>query len=496
MLPLFITLDLGTGGCKCGVIDLEGNLVASASVPYPLFSPSPGLAEQNSNQYWSATVTALKRCISKIKNPHAIKSITICGQDQTLVLIDKTGKPIRNAIIWMDSRAKKQTQKIEQLLEIFIPPSFNIPKLLWVKENEPTIFYRTYKALSCKGLIYFKLTGKLVIDFHYEDVLYDEKTRRWDIDKLTILGIPVEIMPELVRSGEIVGLIDTELATRLGLSNDVVVIAGGPYDTDVGKVGLGLVDIGDAGIIGGTSASYSIIIDKKIKDNKSRVLGKPNAIQPDLWELEAIMSTAGGAFDWFVKSFYLSPTDINQKYTLAIEEAQNPKIRTDELYFLPHLSGERSPYWSNVPKGAFVGISLKNIRAHFGKAVLEGVAFMFRLYTEIFSSIGVKKPEVIKFGGGMVKNKLWLKIIADVLDAKIQVPRVINSEFLGGTIIAARSLKYFKTIKKAAEHVIKIDFQFEPDSSTVSFYNLKYPLFKLLYPSLEPFFKRLESLNL
>ncbi|MCD6483967.1 MAG: hypothetical protein J7L47_02525 [Candidatus Odinarchaeota archaeon] len=221
----------------------------------------------------------------------------MCGQNQTLVLIDEAGKQIRNAIIWMGSRAKKQTQAIEQILKVFIPPSFNIPKLLWVKENEPEIFDRIYKALSCKGLIYFKLTGKLVVDFHYEDVLYNEDAQKWDLEKLNSLGIPIEIMPDLVKSGELVGTIDNELATKLRIPNDVVIIAGGPYDTDVGKVGLGLVDVGDAGIIGGTSASYSIIINKKIKDNKNRNLGKPNAIQPDLWELGAIMSTAGGAFD-------------------------------------------------------------------------------------------------------------------------------------------------------------------------------------------------------
>lgn len=187
--------------------------------------------------------------------------------------------------------------------------------------------------------------------------------------------------------------------------------------------------------------------------------------------------------------------NIEQKYALAIKEAQDPAIKTNELFFLPHLSGERSPYWSNIPKGAFVGISLKNFRPHFGKAVLEGVAFMFRLYTEIFSNLGVRKTEPLKFGGGMAKNKLWLQIIADVLDMTIQVPKIINSEFLGGTIIATKSLNYFKTIKEAAEHIIKIDYQLKPSPSNVSYYDSKYSLFKLLYPSLEPFFKQLISEN-
>lgn len=490
MDSLFITLDLGTSGCKCGVLDLDGNLVTSASVPYPLYSPNPGVAEQDANQYWTATIIALKQCIANIKNPTTIKSITVCGQDQTLVLIDKAGKPLMNAIIWMDSRAKKQTQLIENRLNIFIPPSFNIPKLLWVKENSTNIFKRIYKALSCKGLIYFKLTGKFVVDFHYEDILYNESLREWDLDKLSTLGIPVDIMPNLIKSGEIVGTLTPEVAKKIGLPQNVFVIAGGPYDTDVGKVGLGLVDVGDAGIIGGTSASYSIIIDKKIKDSKNRVLGKPNAIQPELWELEAIMSTAGGAFDWFVKSFYIS-SDITQNYALAIKEAGAPQVKTDGLFFLPHLSGERSPYWSNIPKGAFVGVSLKNTRGHFGKAVLEGVAFMFKLYTEIFSSLGVAKPELIKFGGGMAKNKLWLQIISDALNTKIQVPKILNSEFLGGTIIATKSLNYFRTIKEAARHIIKIDYQLEPNMDNVAVYDSKYTLFKSLYPTLEPFFKKL-----
>lgn len=487
MTYLFLTLDLGTRGCKCGVINEKGELIANSFFKYPVFSPRPGWIEQDPTLYWVAVKETVRDCLKQIKEKrNNIVSITVTGQDQTLVVVDRNGKTLRNAMIWMDNRSHKESNYIKKALGMFFPSTFNLPKLLWLKNNEPKTFSKIYKALSCKGYVYYKLTGRFAVDFHFEDLLYILEKREWDSEKLSTLGIPNDIMPELFISGEIIGYILPEVARELNLPKNIPIIAGGPYDTDVGKVGLGLVKPGDAGIIGGTSASYSILVEEKIKDPKNRVLGKPNGINHKLWEVEAIMSTAGGAFEWFVNNFFLGSEE--ERYNAAIKEAHEVSAGSNNLLFLPHLSGERSPYWCDVPKGAFIGITLSHSRKHFSRAVLEGIAFMFRLYTEIFEEMGIDKPKIIKFGGGMAKNTLWLHIISDVLDATLQVPMIITAELIGGAIIASVTLNVYKDLPTAAENMVKIKEEIIPSTNNKQTYDKSYKTFKKLYPALEPIF--------
>lgn len=494
---ILIGIDVGTTSCKCGAFDLNGKILAFSSSKYPIEYPNPGWAEQNPDDWWKAVKFVLNECITRAKG-YKVAGITISGQAPTLVIVDKNGRPIRPAILWMDNRAVDEVKEINKKVGERVPVTFFPPKLLWVKNKEPDNFKKTYKMLSCKGYIYYKLTGAMGIDRSFENIFLDPISGKWKEDILSSLGIPIDLMPKAFKSGELVGTVPKEIALETKLPEGTPVFAGGPYDMDVGEVGLGLIEEGDAGLITGTSAVLLFVTKPNVVDPKDRIVGKPS-LTTEKWKVEGIMSTAGGSLEWYIKNFADVEKKISQItglsiYALLEKEIEGVSFGSDGLIFLPHLSGERAPYWSNVPRGVFLGLTLRHTRQHMLRAVYEGVAYHFRLFLEIAKEIGIEPPKEIRAGGGMANSNGWLQIISDILGIPIKVPTFLMSEILGDAIIAAVSLKKYSSLKEACSKMITFKTTITPDPIKFEKYTALFNIYKNVYPKLENEFEKLSQL--
>jgi len=494
---VLIGLDIGTTSTKCGAFNTKGKLLAFSSAGYSINYPSPGWAEQDPNSWWDAVKKVLNECISRVKN-RKVLGITVSGQAPTLVVVDKKGKPLRPAILWMDNRSVDEVKEIESKVGERVPVTFFPPKILWVKNKEPEVFKRAYKMLGCKGYIYYKFTGEMGIDVSYENLFLDPEKKEWRLDILEKLGIPDELMPKAFKSGELVGHVTKKAANETKIPEGTPVFAGGPYDMDVGEVGLGLIEEGTAGLITGTSAVLLFVTKPNTIDLQGRIVGKPS-LTTGKWKVEGIMSTAGGALEWYIKNF----ADVEQKisritglsiYTLLEKEIVSISPGADGLVFLPHLSGERAPYWSNVPRGVFLGLTLRHTKQHMLRAVYEGVAYHFRLFLEIAKEIGIPTPKEIRASGGMANSNAWLQIISDVLGVPIKVPSVLMSELLGDAIIAAVSLKIYPSLKKACDSMITFKKTISPDTSKYQLYNEMFNIYKSIFPKLKSEFEKISEL--
>ena len=488
---LYIGIDLGTSAVKLLLMDEKGQIHKIVSKEYPLYFPHSGWSEQNPEDWYEQTIDGMQELLEECDRTK-VAGISFGGQMHGLVVPDGEDQVIRPAILWNDGRTVKETDYLNETIgkknlsrytANIAFAGFTAPKLLWMKENEPELFAKIKKIMLPKDYLAYRLSGVHSTDYSDASgmLLLDVKNRCWSREMMDISGISRDQLPDLYESYEAVGTLKPELAEALGLSAEVK-IAAGAGDNAAAAVGTGTVGDNRCNISLGTSGTIFISSENFGVDAHNALHSFAHA--DGHYHLMGCMLSAASCNKWWMDEI-LSTKDYQK------EQEGIKKLGENKVYFLPYLMGERSPHNDPDARGTFIGMTMDTTRSDMTQAVLEGVAFALRDSFEVARSLGLK-IERTKICGGGAKSALWKKIIANVLNVKVDVLENEEGPAYGGAILAAVACGEFASVTEAAEKLVRVVETVEPDSQLTEKYEEKYKKFREIYPACKALFKILK----
>ncbi|NPV81161.1 MAG: xylulokinase [Firmicutes bacterium] len=464
-MQYLLGIDIGTSSARTILIDTDGNILGLASKEYPISIPMPDWAEQDPETWWDAAKDTIRQVLSKSGvDSRSIKGIGLSGQMHGTVFVDREGNCLRPAIIWPDKRSARECQELadavgpKRLYEISglpVATGFMATSLLWVKHNEPDILRKTSKLLLPKDYVRLRLTGKVATDLTDATgtLLLDITKRAWSGEVVKAVGIPPDILPNLLESSAIAGEITSQAAKETGLAMGTPVIAGGG-DQAMGAIGSGVIKDGIAASTIGTGGQLITCVSRPVLDPKRRLHTLCHAV-PGKWLLMGAILAAGLSLRWFRDKFGYAEklagelTGIDPYEILSREAAKVP-AGSDGLIFLPYLSGERTPHMDPQARGAFVGLTLRHGRGHMIRAIMEGVSFAMKESLEIFRELGVSVDKILCSGGG-ARSRLWRQIQADIYDMPVTIVGNEEHSVYGCALLAGVGAGIYRDIEEACD---------------------------------------------
>ncbi len=484
---LYIGVDLGTSAVKLLLMDEMGTIEKIVSKEYPLYFPKPGWSEQNPEDWLAQTLEGIKELTSGCEKDQ-VAGIGFGGQMHGLVALDQEDRVIRPAILWNDGRTGEETDYLNQVIgkerlsgctANIAFAGFTAPKILWMKKHEPENFARICRIMLPKDYIAYKLSGSFCTDVSDASgmLLLDVKNRCWSKEMLEICGIREEQLPKLYESSQAVGTLRPELAEELGLPETVKIIAGAG-DNAAAAVGTGTVGEGMCNISLGTSGTIFISSREFRVDDNNALHAFAHA--DGHYHLMGCMLSAASCNKWWSE-------EILKTADFAGEQADIEKLGENRVFYLPYLMGERSPHNNPDARAMFIGMSMDTTRADMTQAVLEGVAFGLRDSLEVAKSLGIKL-ERTKICGGGAKSPLWKRIIANVMNLKVDVIESEEGPALGGAMLAAVGCGAYPSVEAIAGKLVKVVETIEPEPELAAKYEERYQEFCRIYPAVKELF--------
>lgn len=491
-------IDLGTSSVKTIIMNEYGVIKSTAHCSYDISIPEKDHAEQDPENWWSATVKTIQMALKEANiQSNEIKGIGFSGQMHGMVLIDKNYNVIRPAIIWSDQRTKIEVNEINKRIGKdyigkvtlnSLSTGFQTPSLLWIKNYEPDSYNKIYKVLLPKDYIRLRLTGECGTDVTDASatLAFDTRHRVWSNDLILKLGLNIDIYPIVKNSLDIAGEVTSKAAKETGLHKGTLVVYGGG-DQPMQSIGNGIVNPGQISLTIGTGGVvYSVTSEPKY-DDELRTHTFCNAV-PGTWNIMGANLAAGLSLSWLNKNI-LS----NLSYKEINTFAANVSPGSEGLIFLPYLIGERTPHMDAAARGTFLGLTLKHNRANLIRSVMEGVVFSFRDTIEIFKTLNVRMDKFIASGGG-ARSDIWLNIQANILNQEIYKVNQPEQACVGAAIVAGVGVGLYKSIDEACKNIIKFnDEPVAPNPKTVQIYNETYELFKEAYQQNKEIFHKLSE---
>ncbi len=507
MPTCYLGLDIGTSSTKVLLMELNGTVLASCAPEYPFRTPRPLWAEADPEDWWKATIEGIRTVIAKAGvKPSDVAGIGLSGQMHGLVMLDSEGKVLRPCIMWNDQRTAAQcaelTEKVgaEKVLAITgnpILPGFTAGKILWVRQNEPEVYARCAKVLLPKDYIRYRLSG--VYASEVSDAsgtsLLDVPARKWSKVMLEAAGIPESWMPELSESPDISSHLSAQAAELTGLAQGLP-IAGGGGDQAAQAVGCGIVE---EGLISATFGTSGVVFAHS-RQYRGEPQGKLHAFcaaVPGEWHLMGVMLSAAGSLQWFRDALgqaevAKAKAEGKHPYALFDEMAATVPAGSEGLFFLPYLSGERTPHPDPLARGAFVGLTLRHGNAEIVRSVLEGITYGMLDSVELMRNLGIVSRTIVASGGG-ARSALWRQMMADAFNTPIAMVNATEGAAYGAALLAAVGTKAYADVRTAAAKCIATKVAAEPGKD-VAIYAKAYPSYKALYPALKQSFKDIAAL--
>lgn len=506
MARYILAHDLGTSGNKATLFIESGELVKSEVFPYDTHYFNGTWVEQNADDWWDAVCKSSKSLIQSTGvDPKDIGAISFSGQMMGCLCVDKAGNPLRPSIIWADQRAQAQVLQIEERIsqKDFYhivghrnTSSYGVQKLMWVRDNEPEIYEQTYKALNAKDYIAFKLTGQFYTEYSDANsfACFDLNKLQWSEELISYAGIDPDKLPEVKPSTFIAGGVTEDAAKATGLAEGTPVVLGAG-DGVAANVGCGSVSPGKTYCCMGTSAWITTTAEHPIYDEQMRTVTWAHAV-PGLYAPNGTMQYAGGCYNW------LKNTVCNMEVYKAGETGGSPyeymnklisesPVGSNGLIFLPYLLGERAPRWDADAKGAWIGLKPQTTRGEILRSVLEGVTMNLSICLDILRT-QMDITEITCVGGG-AKGKVWRQIMADIYNARILVPTLLEEgSSMGAAVIGGVGTGIFQDFN-AIERFINIGSVQEPNPETAEIYGSLKKDFESCYFALKDTFKQMSK---
>jgi xylulokinase len=487
-------IDVSTTATKAVLVDEQGAVQATGMAEYPTSVPQPRWSEQDPSLWWAGTTSAIQAVLASSSVPaEDVVAVGLTGQMHGAVLLDSANTILRPAILWNDQRTDAECDLIravigpERLIQVTgndALTGFTAPKLVWVRDHEPDVWRRVAHVLLPKDYVRLQLTGDHAVDKAdgAGTLLFDLARRDWSAEVLSALEIDPGWMPVTHEGPEITGTLTDAAASATGLRRGTPVVAGGG-DQAANAVGVGVVSEGTVALSVGTSGVVFAATSEPRIERHGRVHAFCHAV-PGRWHMMSVMLSAAGSLRWFRDA--LAPgTD----FDALIAPAAEVPAGSEGLYFLPYLTGERSPHPDPFARGAFVGLTVTHDRRHLVRAVLEGVAYGLRDGLELMIAAGVPPPAQVRASGGGTASPLWRQILADVLDAELAVTNTSEGAAYGAALLSAVGVGWFSTVDAGTAALVSASPVAAPGPDAKT-YAEDYRAFRELYPALAPHFPR------
>ncbi len=491
-----VGVDVGTTGVKAVVFDQSGTMLAREYEEYALQFPFPGAAELDSKGVLAACRRVLAAAADRVKSTDPVKAIGIASQGEAFTPITADGELIGNIMTSSDSRAASLvkpwsdafgTDRIYQITGHTPYPMYSLYKILWLKNECPDIWKRTSKLLFTQDLLAFALTGETKTDYSLaaRSMLFDVKKRTWSTEILNELGMSVDMLPELVESGTVVGQILPEEANKLGLNPDVTISVCG-HDQPVGALGCSGAGSGRAAYAIGTVECIcptlpSAILSEKLMN--ANLATYPHVL-PNTYTTVAFNITGGSVLKWFRDNITIEEAEQARRdgvdpYNRIIDSASDTP---SEVILLPHFGPTGTPHFDSHGAGVLFGMKLSTTRAEVVRSVLEGITYEMKWNMSILSEAGFRLTELRAIGGGANSDK-WMQIKADILGLPITTMQVTESTCLGAAILAGAGNGIWNA-SEASEEFAKPLKSYEPNPDNASCYNDLFEIYREIYYSL------------
>jgi xylulokinase len=480
-----IGIDLGTGSVKGLVVDQKGTVLSEAAENYPLYHPQKGYSEQDPADWLKGTKRVLQRLIEELPQLKTeLIGISFSGQMHSLVLLDQADQPLRKAILWNDVRTTKQCAEISSTLgdrlisktKNLALEGFTLPKLLWVKQQEPEIWAKAAHFLLPKDYLAFWLTGNKQMERSDAagTLLLNVMEQQWDLEIAAEFGIEAKLLPKLVSSIDSVGTVKESLCEELGIEGTVAVFAGGA-DNACAALGAGIVDQ-DRGLCSiGTSGVF--LAYETAEQNYQGQLHFFNHVIPNRFYSMGVTLAAGQSLTWFKETFVKE-----ESFEALVAAAAESSIGANGLLFTPYIMGERTPYIDSRIRGSFIGLDASQTLADFTRAVLEGITFSLKDAQILMEEIADKQfKEIVSVGGG-AKSTLWLQMQANIFNSKIVTLQTEQGPGLGAAMLAAVGVGWFASLEECAKAFVTYEKEIFPDPAAVEQYQPIYQLYRQVYP--------------
>ena len=508
-MAVFLGVDIGTSGTKTLAMQEDGTILSSATVEYPLYSPHPGWSEQDPEDWWQATIKSVRKVLKSGKIKQAdVKGIGLSGQMHGSVFLNKKHEVIRPALLWNDQRTAAECVEIEEraggrkkLIRMVANPAltgFTAPKILWLRNHEPKNFDKTVQVLLPKDYVRYRLTGEFATEVSDASgtLLLNVKQRKWSRPLLSKLELDAGLLPDVYESEDVSGHLTEEAARLLGLSKGVAVVGGGG-DQAAGAVGNGIVKKGAISATMGTSGVVFAHSDEVQIDPEGRAHTFCHAVR-DKWHVMGVVLSAGGSLQWYRNQ--LCEQQIAQAkrqkvdpYQLITEQAVEAPAGSEGLFFLPYLTGERTPHADPDARAAWIGLSLRHGRSHLSRSVIEGATYAMRDCLEIIKGLKIPVKE-IRLSGGGARSKFWRQIQADIYGQKVVTINAEEGPAYGVALLAAAGTGAYKDVVEACGATIRVVESTTVNPRNKKAYNQAYPVFQGLYSSLKTDFQEIRGL--
>lgn len=508
MDSLLLGIDVGTSSVKAVLIDRSGNIYAVGQAEYPLHHTGPAMVEQDPEDWWHGTCKAVNEVLGQVTyGPERVLGLAISCQAPALLALDRSGRPLRPAIIWMDRRAVAESvyltktigaDNIHKITGNRPDPFYLASRLLWQRNHEPNVMKRTWKYVQVNSYINYRLTGQLTLDPSNVALLqlFDYQKNEWSGTICSACGVEPSMFPEIIAAHFVQGKVTAQASEETGLKVGTPVMSG-TVDSASAALEVGVIEPGIAAEMTGTSTVVIMPNDKGLTE--PALIAMPHAL-PGIHLLLGAMVASGGCLRWFRDQFgqpeEQSASEMKADvFDLLTRQASYFKPGSGGVIFLPYMMGERSPLWHTNARGVFFGLSLATPKAALVRSILEGTAFALRQNIEVALNAGTIISEVRSIGG-CSRSDLWNQIKADVLGLPILVPRSSVGSPFGAAVLAGIGTGVFTNIRKSLMEIVHLERRFEPDQANHEQYSRIYDIFRDIYDHLKNDFDHLASITL
>ncbi len=508
-MSITLGIDIGTSGTKTLAIDEKGTILASATAEYPCEHPRPGWSEQDPELWWEATVRTVQQVLGSGKfRAEDVAGIGLSGQMHGSVFLDKAGQVIRPALLWNDQRTAAECREIEEkaggreaLIRMVANPAltgFTAPKLLWVRKHEPRNWDQVRQVLLPKDYIRYRLTGTYATEVSDASgtLLLDVANRRWSQELLKKLAIDPSLLPACYESAEVSARVSELGSKATGLRVGTPVVGGGG-DQPAGAVGNGIVRQGVVSATMGTSGVVFAHADQLGFDPLGRLQRGCHAV-PGAWHVMGVVLSAGGSFQWFRNELGKAEVAVAKErgddpYFLLTAEAALAGPGAEGLFFLPYMTGERTPHFDPDAKAAWIGLTVRHGRPHMIRSLLEGATFAMRDSLELIREMGVTIEQVRVSGGG-ARNALWRQIQADIYGCDVHTLNSSEGPAFGVALLAQVGTGGFSSVPEACDATIRLVDSTTVDPRAKHYYERAYTVYRQLYQDLRASFQSIGAL--
>lgn len=487
MEKYWIGIDIGTGSTKAVSVDVTGKAIHTEQVAYPTLSPEPGLSEQAPELIWQAFVKCIARTTKQFgKAPFGI---ALSSAMHSLIAVDKEGNPLMNMITWADNRSASVAERVRNssLGELLYEQSGTpihamspLCKIIWLRENEQALFEKTFKFISIKEYIWFKLFGIFEADYSIASAtgLFDIEKLQWNTNALDLCQISEIKLSQLVTTAHQRSGVHQAIRDQTSLDPSTLFLIGAS-DGCMASLGSFAIKPGVAALTIGTSGAIRVAGSKPTFNFRAMTFNY--WLNQETFISGGPINNGGAVLKWYAQSFLKKSLNSSEDYRFLQEDLTSTTPGADGLIFLPYLFGERAPLWNSEACGIFFGINNHHTQAHFTRAIIEGISLALYNIGAYLEESGLSFHQV-NVSGGFVHSTEWLQVMADVFGKTIALIGTQDASAIGAAYMSMKTNGFIESYDSIEPTAIKT---YEPRSEWHAVYrNKTFPMFRNLTQTL------------